>query len=313
MIFENAAELKERVEALSGRRIYGTVNIVEDTSNYMGIMFGDVLRLEGNDYFVLGDTTEGRFGIAEQPKFWVKHAIDLDDGSPKILKLVFFEQFKAKLGFFTIHCSRSPDKESRVLELVADDPRFMQGRTVHDGVGNNIRVIDRIKGKSLYNYIADLEIPHEAYYYEVMPELLRKVVSCIDAIDLLNRNGTMHGDIRNDHILIESGTGRFRWIDFDYVVNFEDFDVWSLGNVLNYVVGQGLCSRQDALEEGLVRAEDLSPDDSLMFFSYRLANVRKLYPYVSKELNEILMRFSAGTEHFCDDCGKLARDVASCL
>lgn len=41
---------------------------------------------------------------------------------------------------------------------------------------------------------------------------------------------------------IERGTGNYRWIDFDLNQHVPDFDVWSMGNILSYVVGQGIHS-----------------------------------------------------------------------
>ncbi len=312
MIFDNISELKNRIQETSHRRVRGTPNILEDTSNVMGISAGDVLRLDGNDYYVLGEATEGRFGISEQPKFWVKYVVDLTDGTSKLLKLVFLEQFKTRLGFLTIQCTRSPEKESRVLDLVRGDSRFMQGRTVFDVRGNNVRVIERIQGRSLYNVLADLDMDHETYYHTRLPQILEQVTGCIDAIAMLNQNGLMHGDIRNDHIFVERGTGAFRWIDFDYEVNFKDYDIWSMGNILTYVVGKGLCTRQEVETEGLPAGTRLEEEDMLMFFNYRVANLRKIYPYVSRDLNEIITRFSSGASSFYDDCATLARDLRSC-
>ena len=107
MIIENPVELKERIERFTPRRVRGEVPIVEDTSNYLQIQGGMVLRVGGDDLFVMGDAREGRFGISDQPKFWVKRAVDLEDGSSKIVKLVFHEQFTTKLGLFTVRCHRS--------------------------------------------------------------------------------------------------------------------------------------------------------------------------------------------------------------
>ncbi len=312
MIFEDPADLKRRIEETARRRVRGPLTIHEDTSNVMAVSAGDVLRIQGNDYFVLGEATEGRFGISEQPKFWVKYVVDLSDGSQKLLKLVFLEQFKTRLGFLTLQCTRSPEKESRVLELVRGDPRFMQGCTLFDVKGNNVRVIERIQGRSLYNVIADLDMDHETYYHTLLPGILEQVAACVDAIGMLNDHGLMHGDIRNDHIFVECGTGLYRWIDFDYVVNFQDYDVWSLGNVLTYVVGKGLCTRADLAREGLPKGSRIDDDDALIFFPYRVANLRKVYPYISRDLNAILTRFSAGATSFYDDCGALARDLRSC-
>jgi len=138
MIFENPKELKERIEHLTGRKVFGDVSVIEDSSDYMGIHAGTVLRLGGSDYYIRGEAKEGRFGIEEQPKLWVKYGLDLSDGSRKILKLVFHEQFTTNLGAFTVRCIRDPDKESRILELTRGDARFMQGHGVRDAVGNNV-------------------------------------------------------------------------------------------------------------------------------------------------------------------------------
>ncbi len=71
MIFDTQKELKERCEEMSGRKLHGAVKVFEDTSSSMAIAYGHVLRLNGNDYLVMGNMTEGRFGIDDQPKFWV--------------------------------------------------------------------------------------------------------------------------------------------------------------------------------------------------------------------------------------------------
>ena len=60
MIFDDPEKLKARIEATTGRKVYGTPRVVEDSSSYMSIAGGDVLRLENNDFYVMGDTCEGR-------------------------------------------------------------------------------------------------------------------------------------------------------------------------------------------------------------------------------------------------------------
>jgi hypothetical protein len=37
----------------------------------MSIDGGDVMRLAGNGYLVSGNAQEGRFGIDDQPKYWM--------------------------------------------------------------------------------------------------------------------------------------------------------------------------------------------------------------------------------------------------
>ncbi len=303
MIYEDGAALKERIEAVAGRRVYSPPTIIEDTSNYLNIHGGTVLRIGGSDYYIRTDAKEGRFGISEQPKFWVKHAVDLTDGSRKIIKLVFHEQFSTRLGFFQVRCHRSPDKESAFLEAVTGDTRFMQGHTVRDPAGNNVRIIDLIRGDSFFNLLATLNQPHEEYFHETLPGIAHRLVGCVDAMDKLHRLGLQHGDIRNDHILVEEGTGEYRWIDFDYSVNYSDYDVWSLGNVLTYAVAKGIVTCRDAAEAGV----DVRDEDALLFYGYRMANLRKLYPYIPRALNDLLLRFSAGAERFFTDFEEMSR------
>ncbi len=312
MIYDNSAELKARVQELSGRQIYGEPQIIEDTTNYLALTGSMVLRIGGNDYFILGEAKEGRFGISEQPKFWVKHAVDLTTGARKIIKLVFHEQFTTRLGMFTVRCRRSPEKESEVLYVVEGDDRFMQGITARDPAGNPVRIIDFIPGNSFFNWVASITQSHEEYYYETLPGVFHKLVGCIEAMDKLHRVGLEHGDIRNDHILIESGTGAFRWIDFDYTVNYSDYDIWSMGNILSYAVAKGIVTCRDVEEAGrgpTGKAIDLCPDDSLLFYSYRLANLRLVYPYIDPAINDLLMRFSASAEDFFIDFEEMARHM----
>jgi len=312
MIFENHDELSRRIEELTGRRIRGRIRVFEDASSYMAICGGSVLRLEGNDYYVRGDAREERFGIEDQPKFWVKRTTDLTTGEPKIIKLVFHEQFTTVVGPITVRCRRSPEKESAFLDRVRGDSRFMQGVTVTDPAGNLIRVIDSIRGKSFFNHVAGLNLPHERYFHEVLPGLMQDLISCIEAMAEVHRSGLHHGDIRNDHILIESATGRPVWIDFDYEVNFLDYDVWSMGNIVNYAVGKGIHSFWE-VNRHPERFPQLAgrPDeqDALAFYPYRIANLPKLFPYIPEGLGRVLMRYSTGTTDSYEDLESLARDL----
>jgi len=312
MIFDNPAELKDRIEELTPRRVYGRIRIVEDTSSYMSIEGGAVLRLAGHDYYVMGDTKEGRFGIEDQPKFWVKYAVDLTTGASKIIKLVFHEQFTTALAGFKIHCRRSPTKEADFIDAVRGSPHFMQGERVIDQVGNLVRIIDFIKGPTLFNHLATLDLPHERYFHEVLPGLMQRLIPAIDALAAVHRRGHHHGDVRNDHLLVSSETGDLRWIDFDYEVNFTDYDVWSMGNIISYAVGKGIHTFHE-----VARRPDRYPrmtryldeHDALMLFRHRVVNLKKLYPYIPRELNDILVRFSVGAIDFYDDLDAQVRDL----
>lgn len=317
MIFDSQAALKQRIEELTPRRVHGRVKVFEDTSSYMSIHGGSVLRLAGNDYFVMGDTKEGRFGIDDQPKFWVKYAYDLTTGQRKIIKLVFYEDFSYRKGVFLIKAQRSPEKEAHCLEVTKDDPRFMHGVAVRDSAGNLVRVIDHIEGKSLFAEVGNIRMDHEEYFRELYPQLMQKVVGAIEALRFLQNHGEHHGDVRNDHILIEKDTKDFRWIDFDYQVSYDDYDIWSAGNILTYVTAKRIISFQEVAKRPehfpLMKKTSLTADDALLFYKYRIANLQKIYPYIPDKLNRVLMSFSQGTYLFYEHYNDLISDLKEAL
>jgi hypothetical protein len=274
------------------------------------------VRVGGNDYYVTNDAREDRFGVDDQPKFWVKYAIDLTDGSRKIIKLVFYEEFVADIGLIRIRCRRNPQKEARILDAVRDNPRFMQGVCITDPAGNLVRVIDRIAGHSLYKYLDDLEMPHEEYFSDHMPGIMKEVLFCIDALAELQKTGLHHGDVRSDHIWIERGTNRFVWIDFDYEVSHTDYDLWSMGNLIVRVLGKGVHKVRD-LERSPgsypLCLDRITPMDQVLLYNDRIANLRKLFPYIPARLNDIVMKFSAGASDFYPDLEKLSDDLHECF
>ncbi|MBD3382298.1 MAG: protein kinase [candidate division Zixibacteria bacterium] len=287
--------LKQRIIELTGWRYIDTPSIVVDTSDWMRIVRGDIIRLDGRDFVVRGNKHETRFGIGGQPKYWVFSAYDFETGEQKIIKTVFHEDFFAHIGIFKIHCYRSPEKEGEVLELVKGDRRFMQGYTTYDEKGNNVRVIDFIPGQTFFNYIHSISKSHEQYFHEDLPRILYNLVAAIDAISFLHEHKYCHGDIRNDHIIIEPETGQYRWIDFDLKQNVSDFDTWSIGNILNYAVGKGITSFQQVMRSKEFTDEaknSLVPEDGSAFYEYRIMNLQKLYPYIPDSLSAILNHFT---------------------
>jgi hypothetical protein len=309
--------LVSRIREVSGIDVKPPVEVVADTTDYMRIQRGQVIRVEGREFFVSGDVYEPRFGLEDQPKFWVKRAYDLASGRRVLMKLEFHEEFVAEVGPLHVPCFRSPEKEGRVLRLVAGDSRFMQGEMLIDSVGNHVRVIQWIEGRTLYNGMLELEMDHEEYYHTRLAPLLRKAAGSCEAIQMLHDHGLSHGDIRNDHILVDEETGEFRWIDFDLCQNLPgydpgSFDVWSLGKVLQFVVGMGLTTFHELRACGRFPGElisDLQPEDAGALCSYRLMNLKKVYPYISDRLNAILMRFSVGAEDCYRTASELTRDL----
>ncbi len=309
-------QIADRIIELTGWQDVSRSRIITDTTDWMRVNRGDVFRLGGRDFVIKGNRYETRFGIAEQPKLWVFAAIDLETGQDKIIKTVFHEEFTVRIGIFKIHCYRSPEKEGRVLDLVLNDQRFMQGYTVDDTAGNKVRVIDYIKGPTIMEHISEINKSHERYFYEDLPGILHKLTGSIQAIYLLHSNHMCHGDIRNDHIIIESGTGQYRWIDFDLNEHVSDFDIWSIGNIINYAVAKGICSFSGVMKSKAFSEEvkhSLSGDDSGAFYEYRVMNLKKLYPYIPESLNEILLHFTIRPKVYYTSMTQLLKDYRAML
>ncbi|WP_028575861.1 serine/threonine protein kinase [Desulfonatronovibrio hydrogenovorans] len=296
--------------------------IYTDTTEFMDISYGDVISLEDRRFLVLRDEAERRFGM-EDPKFWVKRCRDLDTGERHILKLVFHEKFDQKIGQLTINCFRSPRKESRILDLVRGDLRFMQGRTLLDDAGNPVRILDIVWGKSLDNIVEDLDMDHETYFQEKFPEILEKFMGACEALGFMHHHGEKHGDVRRDHIFVEYGSGHYRWIDFDYayesVENPFGLDLFGLGSILLFITGKGVHDNVSlpSTRSGREFFNGLSPDDFSVLFPNRLINLKKLFPYIPRSLNHVLMHFSKGTyvtyesvDELLGDLAKASRDLA---
>ena len=305
-------KLKKRIEDITKRKHYGSVEIITDTTSQLNILRGNIVRLQNRDFFVLGDVMEPRFGLDDQPKYWVKKTIDMADGAIRLLKLVFFEEFIAHVGPIRIRCFRSPSKESNVLDSVRGDIRFMQGITLTDAARNEVRVIDFIHGKAFYDYLFDFNMDHEKYFYTQLPGILEKLIPCIEAIQTLHDMDTCHGDIRNDHIIMDNETGLYRWIDFDLTQHYPDYDVWSLGNILQYALGKGMVSfravqKSDDFSKKVKHS--LNSADAAAFYRYRIMNLRKVYGYIPKKLNDILLHFTISTEVFYDSVLQVIDDL----
>jgi len=293
----------------------GTVHA--DTTELMDIGYGAVMLLDGLHYMVMKDESERRFGM-EDPKFWVKRCRVMETGERKIVKLVFHENFLMKIGNFELRCFRSPEKEARILNLVRGDARFMQGLPVHDAAGNVARILDIVRGKRLDLIVRDIEADHETYFHEHLPEILEKFAGACEAIRFLHTHREKHGDIRRDHLWVEHGTGNYVWIDFDYAFDFHEnpfgLDLFGLGNILLFLVGKGehTVKSLGESESGRKIIGSLTPDDYSLFFKYRVMNLRKLFPYIPKELNHVLMHFSAGSMVFYETVDELLEELTPC-
>jgi hypothetical protein len=304
--------IRERALRLANEALPVQPVVWDNTTNYMSIERDHVIDLQGDLFLVRSNEHEGRFGIDDQPKFWVKHALALDSGRMHILKLVCREEFKIHVGRQEVHCCRSAEKEARVLHAVHGDARFMQGRTTHDSHGNVVQVIDFISGMDLLSYLQSIPVGHEEYSHALLPGILAEIAASLAGIQRLHDAGLCHGDIRNDHLLIERGTGCYKWIDFDLDQDSSYFDVWSAGNILHCVAAKGFVTFHDAIQAQPELAARLWREDASVFFPYRVMNLRKVYPYLPARLNDVLCRFSVGCSASYESMSQIANDLGDC-
>ena len=290
---------------------------IRDTSDFFRVDYDDVVVLEGVPYLVRNNEREGRFGLEDEQKFWVKRAINLLTGKVMILKWVFRERFNAKIGNLVFECVRSPQKEARILELVRGRPDFMQGETVADSSGNPLRILDYIRGKTLAEITMTFGSSHEEYFFEHFPSLLDEFIDALEAIRFLHENGEKHGDIRRDHLIKDRSTGRYRWIDFDYNYWHGEsrfgYDLFGLGNVLLYIAGRGDRTTNQLVNEDPETLGRLSEEDLNIVFHNRVSNLKKLYPYIPESLNRVLMHFSIGAQVYYEKTHELIEDLGEAM
>jgi hypothetical protein len=307
-------DLRDRIARYMGpERVPKHLNIIADTSDFYRVDYDDVVILGDRPYLIRNNEREGRFGIDDQQKYWVKRARDLSDGSVKVIKFVFHERFEAKVGGIVFDCFRSPKKEAKILDLTKGNIRFMQGFSVVDEAGNIIRIIDFIKGKTLADSVLLLGKEYEDYFRNHLPHVLDEFVELVKAIRFLHENGEKHGDIRRDHIIKESETGTARWIDFDFNYlhkeNMFGYDLFGLGNILAYLTGRGDVTVQRLQETASPALGRLTADDTNIIFNNRVMNLKKVYPFIPEALNLILLHFSNGANTYYDNTDQFLHDL----
>ncbi len=286
---------------------------VKDTGDFFRVDYDDVVVLDGIPYFVRNNEREGRFGLDDEQKFWVKRARNLVNGELKILKWVFRERFEARIGKLVFECVRSPQKEARILELVRGRPDFMQGETVLDSTGGQLRILDFIHGKTIAQHTREMGADHEDFFFHYYPGLLDEYIRSVEAIRFLHENGEKHGDLRRDHLIKDDATGRYRWIDFDFNYRHGEsrfgYDLFGLGNVLLYITGRGDVTTQWLLAQNPELLDRLTDDDVSIVFHNRVANLRKIYAYLPEKLNRVLMHFAVSSPVYYEETRELLEDL----
>jgi len=299
--------------ALHPGRDLARVQVHTDTSDFYRVSAGDVVLLETERFLVGNNTREGRFGLDDEVKHWVKRATDLASGERKIIKLSFHERFDANIGGIRFECFRSPHKESRILELTRGNPSFMQGHTRRDEAGNPVRILDIVNGRCLPDVIDGLPGGHEEYFHTAFPAVLDHFIGAARALALLHQSGEKHGDVRRDHLFVTSDTGRYCWIDFDYNFlhreNIYGLDLFGLGNILIYLAGKGDATIVELRDHAPEVFATLYWEDLSLVWQNRVANLRKVYPYIPKELNDILLYFSNNANIYYERADQMIDDL----
>lgn len=289
---------------------------ISDITDFFKIDGGDEITVGGRYYRITGHEMERRFGI-EDPKFWVKKAIDLESGHRKLIKFAFFESFYITLSGVKIRCYRNPEKEGEILGFMKGHPLFMQGEVFRDQNNNNIRVLDIVRGTNLYVKLDTLVMDHRTYFETLMPQLLRSLLPTFAALRELHVRGYRHGDIRSDHVWIEDKTKNMVWIDFDYDYEAPEnpfgLDLFGLGNILLYVLGKGIHDLYMIASDvgqyaGLM--DRINVEDFSILDKSRLMNLKKLYPYIPEQFNDILLHFSKGSDVFYESIDEFLEDMS---
>ena len=308
-------QLQEMIAACLGyNNVPKRFKIITDTSDFFRVDYNDVVILAGVPYLMRNYTREGRFGLDDEPKYWVRKAINLQNNEAKIIKFVFHEEIDARVGEMMFKCVRSPRKEAAILDMVAGHKNFMHGIGIRDTAGNIIRILNFIRGKRLDDLVYKHAQKHEEFFYNHLPGYLAAYGEMVKAIQFLHEQGQKHGDIRRDHILLDRESGDYRWIDFDYDYYHEasmfGYDLFGLGNILIFLVGGGdITIQQLQADESSVLAE-LGPEDMNIIFNNRVADIQKVYPYVPDALNYILLHFSNGANLYYENTQQLLQDLA---
>ncbi|MHB1185164.1 MAG: protein kinase family protein [Desulfobulbia bacterium] len=309
------AEIRALIAGHAGPdRVPPRFKIITDTSDFFRVEYNDVVVLGGVPYWVKRYEKEGRFGIDDEPKYWVRRAIDLTTGATTILKLVFHEQFEATVGEIKITCFRSPKKEARVLDLVAGHKNFMHGHWVLDAAGNIVRILEFIRGPRFDDVVAGYGTDHHDYFHNHFLQVLDQYTDLVLAIKFLHDHGEKHGDIRRDHIIWDKETQANRWIDFDY--NYQQsesvfgFDLQGLGNILIFLAGRGDVLVGDLYHDQRELFDTLWGEDLSIAYKNRVANLKKIYPYIPDSLNRVLLHFSFGANIFYETTGQMLDDLA---
>lgn len=189
----------------------------------------------------------------------------------------------------------------------------MQGQTVLDSGGNQLRILDYIRGRTLGEIVSGMNGSHDHFFHVLYPTVLDEFIRLVEAIRFLHENNEKHGDIRRDHIIRDEQGGHYRWIDFDFNYRHGEsrfgFDLFGLGNVLLFITGRGDVTTHRLLNDMPEVFDRLTEDDLNIVFRNRVNNLKKVFPYIPEKLNRVLMHFSVGAQVYYEETGEFLEDL----
>ena len=92
-------------------------------------------------------------------------------------------------------------------------------------------------------------------------------------------------------------------------VNICSYDLFGLGNILIFLTGMGDIMMTDLKKQNHPALSSLTDDDVNIVFHNRLANLKKVYPYIPENLNRTLMHVSRGANCCYDNTSQLLEDL----
>ena len=192
----------------------------------------------------------------------------------------------------------------------------MKGESYKDNKNNNVRVLDIVRGQNFYVTLERMHMDHQVYFYTEFPAILKNLIKTFEALRFLHLQGFRHGDVRNDHLIIESSTRNYVWIDFDYDFSTPEnpysLDLFGLGNIMLYATGMGfheLNMIMDDTNKYGNSMDRISANDFSIMYKSRLMNLQKLFPYIPDSLNNILLHFAKGSDLFYEHIDEVLEDM----
>ena len=285
---------------------------VKDTADFFRVDYDDVVVLEGIPYFVRNNEREGRFGLDDEQKFWVKRAGNLLTGELKVLKWVFRERFEAKIGNLVFECVRSPQKEARILELVRGRPEFMQGTTVLDSAGQPAPHPGLHPRQDALPDRARTWAGPRGFLLQPLPHRCSTSISGSSRPSVFftrtTRSTATSGATTSSRTRRRAGTaGSISTSTIATARAASPTTSSASGTSSSSSPAAATSPRTGCSLDKPDILDRLTEDDVNIVFHNRVNNLKKIYPYIPEKLNRVLMHFSAERAGVLRDDGGTAR------